>query len=561
MRKRLIATLIVAAMMPCASTRAEDTTTRVKKAVEHNTLDQAGTRPFHLKAVLAPSFDRDKTSGRSGEVEIWWFSPDNWRREVRCPEFHQVEIVHDGKVWQKNDGNYFPEWLRETAIALVKPVPDIDKMLRYVKAGEEKTLPGEMTHISWVEMGSDGTVSKGIGAGIYLGARGITFTSGIGYDAGLSEFTDFHGRYVARQVTSGGGGAEVTARITALEDLSDSPSRILDPGANASDPLLETIVVDEVAVRKNLLPQDVAGWPPLEQGPLEGVLVAKVLIDRGGAVRDISTVLSDNPGLSDAARDRIERMRFQPYLVNGMPVQVVTTITMPFRTTRPVGVESFESARTYFEHGRKADFPAAGSRQPYILRAEFKTRGSSGALETGTYTDTWLSDSQWRREAAVGNSRVVRTRNGDKRYLLAEGPEAPLLRLVIADMEPIPAIDTFVESDWRIKRDEIAGIEAVRVARGYENPDGTPDPKQFNAYWFDNSGRLLKTFSNGLETRLQDFQNFNGVSVPRRIDVFNGGKLGMQITVISLEPSGSVSPGDFVLKGHEWVRQFTAEER
>jgi hypothetical protein len=561
MRQRLIAACIVAAMLPCISIKAEDITTRVRKAVERNTLDQPGTKPFHLKAVLAPSFERDKSSGRSGEVEIWWFSPDNWHREVRSPEFHQIEIVHDGKVWQKNDGDYFPEWLRETAVALIKPVPDLDRTLRYVKTGEEKTLPGEMTHISWVEMGSDGTASKGIGAGISLGAHGVTFASGIGYDAGLSELTDFHGRSVARKVTSGGGGAEVTARITVLEDLRDSPSGILDPGANPSDPILETAVVDEVALRKNLLPQEAAGWPTLEQGPLEGVLLAEVVIDREGKVRDMGSLLSDNPGLSDAARGRIGRMRFKPYLVNGLPAQAVTTITMPFKTSRPAGVESFESARAYFERGRKADFPAAASQQPYILRAEFKTRGSSGAVETGTYTDTWLSDSQWRREAVVGNSRVIRTRNGEKRYMIAEGPEVPLLRLVLIDMEPIPAIDTFVESDWRIKRDAVDGVAAIRVARGYENPDGTPDLKQFNAYWFDDSGRLLKTFSNGLEMRHRDFQSYNDVSVPRRIDVLNGGKLGMQMSVTNLEAAGTVSPAIFVLKGHEWVRQFTAEVR
>ena len=39
---------------------AENLVKEVKKAVERSTLNQAGTRPFHLKASLAPSFDRDK---------------------------------------------------------------------------------------------------------------------------------------------------------------------------------------------------------------------------------------------------------------------------------------------------------------------------------------------------------------------------------------------------------------------------------------------------------------------------------------------------------------------
>jgi hypothetical protein len=552
--------VVAAAVVWPALMNAEDTTSRVKKAVERNTLDQSGTKPFHLKAVLAPSFDRDNASGRSGEVEIWWVGQDKWRREVRSPEFHQIEIVNGGKVWQKNDGNYFPEWLRETAVALVKPVPDLDKLLKYTKAGEEKTLMGQ-THVSWVEMGSDGTVTKGIGAGIYLGANGMSFASGLGYEAGLEEVADFHGRSIARKVTSGGGGAEVTARVTVLEDLKGATPQLFDSEPNASDPILETRLVDEVAVRKNLLPQDVAGWPPLEQGPVEGVLTAEVVIDREGKIRDIGSLLSDNPGLDEAARERIMSMRFNPYLMDGVPVQVVTTMTMPFRTTRPVGGESFETARTYFEQGRKIGFLAAGTGQAYVLRAQFKTRGSSGALETGTYTDTWMSDRQWRREAVLGSSRVVRSRNGDKRYLIADGPDAALLRIVLIDMEPIPATDTFVESDWRITRDTSDGIPTIRVARGYESPDGTPDAKQFNGYWFDKTGHLVRSYGNGLETKLANFVDFNGTTVARRVDVFSGGKLGMQIDVIDLGSAETVDPRVFVLKGHDWVKQFTGEVR
>ena len=62
---------VVVALLPLAL-HAENSVGRVKKAVERVTLDQPGTKPFHLKAVLAPSFARDKDSARTGEVEIWW---------------------------------------------------------------------------------------------------------------------------------------------------------------------------------------------------------------------------------------------------------------------------------------------------------------------------------------------------------------------------------------------------------------------------------------------------------------------------------------------------------
>ena len=42
-----------------AVSHAEDMAHMVKKAVDRSTLDQPGTKPFHLKATLAPSFWAD----------------------------------------------------------------------------------------------------------------------------------------------------------------------------------------------------------------------------------------------------------------------------------------------------------------------------------------------------------------------------------------------------------------------------------------------------------------------------------------------------------------------
>jgi hypothetical protein len=225
------------------------------------------------------------------------------------------------------------------------------------------------------------------------------------------------------------------------------------------------------------------------------------------------------------------------------------------------GAESFDSAKTYFDRARKLGFPAAGSGAPYVLRAEFTTRGSSGVVQTGTYTDTWVSDTQWRREAVFGKGRFVRSRNGKKRYRLVEGPDADVLQFVLTAMEPIPATDRFAESDWRIKRDVAGGVATIRVATGHENPDGTPNPKDFNAYWFDETGQLVRTYLNELQSRRSNFEDFNGMSMARRVEVLLAGKVGMRIDVTELGPAGPVDAGMFTIKRHNWSRQYTTEVR
>ena len=235
------------------------------------------------------------------------------------------------------------------------------------------------------------------------------------------------------------------------------------------------------------------------------------MIDRDGQLRDIGIIVSENPAIQDAGQKAVRALRFQPFLVDGVPVQVMTQFTMPFKTVRPPGTESFDSARNYFEHGRHAAFPAFGNGTPYILRAEFEAKGKDGSVSKGQYEDTWLSDHQWRREASFGKSRYVRSRNGDKLYQSTDGQEAGLLRLVFRMLEPIPATDSFVESDWRIKRDTVNGMRTIRVLAGYESPEGKLDPEQARGYWFDEGGILVKTYFDGLGTRRSEFQDFAGV--------------------------------------------------
>jgi hypothetical protein len=206
-------------------------------------------------------------------------------------------------------------------------------------------------------------------------------------------------------------------------------------------------------------------------------------------------------------------------------------------------------------------FPAARKGPAYVLQATFQAGVKGGTVETGQYTDTWLSDDKWRREATIGKSHFVRTRDGDKRYLLAEGPDAALLQLVLKVTEPIPDITTFWEGDWRIKRDAVGGVGAIRVLAGYEAPDGVLDPEQGRAYWFDETGRLLKMYTMGLETQRSDFQDFGGAQVAHEIRVLHNGSLGMLIRVTQIIPAGAIPESAFKVGGHEWAHSFTDEVR
>jgi TonB family protein len=301
-------------------------------------------------------------------------------------------------------------------------------------------------------------------------------------------------------------------------------------------------------------------WPPLKDGPLEGTVTTEIVVDRAGKVRDLGTLVSTNPGVNSRARGQIEAMQFQPFLQNGVPVQTVSRITLAFKTVRPEETEAFDTARAYFERGRKASFLARAATAPYLLRAEFQF-GTSIGMQTGRYEDTWANNTEWKREAWVGNSHFARSRSGDKLYMESDGPDAAVLRTVLMVMEPIPAADTMTESDWRIRRETVSDVSAIRVFRGPEGPNGELDPVRSQGYWFDQTGQLIKSHFKGFEILPSKVEPFNGIQVANQIDMVKDGKLAMRINVKEVGPANPEAMKDFKLKGHEWQRAFTAEER
>jgi len=533
---------------------AENMAGKVKQAVDRSTLNQPGTKPFHLKATIRPSLERDKDSGRNADVEIWWASTNQWRREIRSSDFQQVEIFANNRDWQKNQGDFFPEWLRETAVQIINPLPSPAEVLERVKTAESKDLFGRQINIEWTATTGTADVRniQRFGLALQPSTGLLLYTYGFGWGAEFKDYRDFHGRMVARTVNVGS--PQVTAKIETLEDLGQVASGFFDSAAKDGDPRpLGTELIDEPTLRKNLLPMEPVTWPAVHDGPFAGNVTTWIVIDREGRVREIDGPVSENAAVNDVGKQAVAKMRFKPFQKDGIPVQVMSQFTLPFRTNRPAGSENFETAETYFERGRKVGFLAAAQKSPYILRAEFQFAGHEGSVQTGHYEDTWLDQDHWLRKAAGGDDFCERSQNGEKRYRDSRGSQAVLFCLVLKILEPIPAIDTFTESDWNITRDIINGTSTVRLVAGREN--------QSRGYWFDDSGRLLKANIGEIELKRSKFEDFDGIQIARRVDVLKDGRLAMLINVTEVTPAGLLSPESFKLKRHEWQRAFTDEVR
>jgi hypothetical protein len=534
----------------------------VRKAVKSSTLDQAGTHPFHLRATLAPSFDRDKASGRTGSVEIWWTGVGHFRREVRSPGFQQVEVVDGGRVWQKNEGDYLPAWLAEISEALLHPVSDQSLAMKGVapdKVNAERSQFASV-YLNWEKpLPMDMQPSKeGISISSVTGL--LSYGGGLGWGAGFSDYRDFHGRSVAMKLSHGS--PEVTAKVEVLEDLGTVSPGWLDASAPGGD--LHPIRL--VTIAGTDLAKDAEGttpivWPEVKDGPLEGVIWTDLVVDRAGTIREPFSTISDNPLINGYMHDYLAALRFKPVLRDGESVETVRHVVLRFKLHRPAGVEDLGTARAAFERGRVMSSLAFGTGTSYAMTGKFTVKLASGTVN-GTYTDTWKDAQHWKREAVCDGGRVDRSQDGDQQYLWVDGPQGGLARLVMTAVEPLPAGDTMTESDWRLRREMVDGVSTLRVTRGEVDH---ANPKTSNGYWFDESGRLVQAYASKLALSYSGYRPVAEGAVPTTIAgrVAAGGTVVMQIDLEEPVPLSAATLGknSFRVPGHEWKRQFTAEVR
>jgi TonB family protein len=119
--------------------------------------------------------------------------------------------------------------------------------------------------------------------------------------------------------------SEAQAEEAALAD------RKLAAGVASSGEDAATVNVAPAVMEANLVLSRVPAYPEVAKaGHVEGSVVVKAIISRAGTVQDVHVIQGD-PLLRSAAAEAIYKWRYRPYLLNGQPVQVATTITVDFK--------------------------------------------------------------------------------------------------------------------------------------------------------------------------------------------------------------------------------------
>src|ERR1700728_416670 len=112
----------------------------VSKALALSDLTGENARPFHIRITV--SEPENPQSSYQGSIEEWWASKDQWRREVTGTDgLHQTIVVAGGHKTEKDEGDYFPLWLRHFVFAAFDPAPNAAFFINSGATIDQITLP------------------------------------------------------------------------------------------------------------------------------------------------------------------------------------------------------------------------------------------------------------------------------------------------------------------------------------------------------------------------------------------------------------------------------------
>ena len=204
-------------------------------------------------------------------------------------------------------------------------------------------------------------------------------------------------------------------------------------------------------------------------------------------------------------------------------------------------------AQALLQHARKLSDIRSPGAPAFRLKATFSFVGDNLDTVQGTYTETWVSDSQWRRETVIGDQRYIDVGVLNKHWLVfpdAFPRQANKLATVMAFLPPASLDLVFDSVNERTAADLTADCAFAKPAM---------DNFRFAFCFEKKTGLLLeKVFPEkrpqnllSLSCEYGKFQKFGNYTFPREINCFEDRHKSITATVVELSIASPVDPALF----------------
>lgn len=297
----------------------------LKDLARANSLDVPGAQPWHLRMT----FQLNDLNGKhkdSGTIEEWWVSPQSRRLEIRSASYNLTLPRGPSDPPTPVPRNRESFLVNELLDEVVHPISDYGDF-KDLEVTEATRKFGKVT-LSCISVARpprlptqfcftpDSNVLRGhLSEGQFAAARNQIATFR-GAELGLDNGLAYAGKIA------------ITGHIDSLESFQPNPSIALT-SADAAPTSVPDIVLGGHIIKK---PDPI--YPLIaRQDQVSGTVVLCAIISKQGTISALDVVSSPDPSLSASAIDAVKHWTYQPYLFDGLPTEVDTTITVHYNLT------------------------------------------------------------------------------------------------------------------------------------------------------------------------------------------------------------------------------------
>lgn len=558
MRSRILLLGVLLSQLASADPNRVPVSKLLDRMIHRSTLAEPGGKPFYLKATIT---DKDDAKSEfNGTVEEYWLSPAKWRRVIKLRDFSQTRIVNGDLIYEENNGDYFPVNDEKLANEIVDPLPKsaVDLMNQLGLMGPE---PGSGQGQCMAEKyfnNSEGREARVLLAydcntGLLFYLWSPTCCYGV-----MTNYRKFHDKMVAYATKDD----PINIRVDTLKDL-DSPDESLFAISQTTIPSKRVVTenLTETEVRTFLVSKTDVHWPQVSKNPTEKTMSVNIVIGRDGRVKEAKTYSPVENAIEDAALTAVKKWTFQPQSVAGVPAQISASLTLPFPADYQKVDANQLQVRPMLDRMRATgDLRVAGA-AGFHLKASFHSEDGSAK---GTYEETWVSPTKWRREVRLNDTPVVEVRTETAFYRTFSGKYAPRLADDVMDAIsfnlPGDNGSDFHDADWAVTDAKLANLPVLRLSNGYISPQGKPDPLATLYFVEDKSAFLRARYHYSAIAIFNDLQRFGQKTVARKVTIIGSSASKIEIAIDTLEPATNVSEGIFTLAGVKPVYTSDTED-
>jgi Gram-negative bacterial TonB protein C-terminal len=293
-------------------------------AWELNDLVDPAVGPWHLRATFQ-MMDADGKPIASGSYEEYWISPTQFKRSYSIPSFYQTDFGTTNGIMRAGTQENLKFPLQDLHHDFADPFLARQTIDQYsfghssFKLHDEKLKCLRITSLS-VDPGMEWCVQPD------SPVLRRTFSKGMGMEVLRDRPVSFRGRIVPGDIEiRQNDKLLLTAHLESIEAIDTSTS--LQPTADAL-PWHRKIQISGGVAASLLLHFDPPVYPPNVK--VSGTVMLTATIGVDGHVKNLEVV--SGPGLlRQAVADAVSKWTYRPYLLDGEPVEVITTINVAMK--------------------------------------------------------------------------------------------------------------------------------------------------------------------------------------------------------------------------------------